>query len=53
MGNAAVEALIENKTNVMIGIINKKLAFTSFEKSIKHNKRLNMDLLNLAETLSY
>jgi 6-phosphofructokinase 1 len=53
MGNTAVEALIEGKTNVMIGIINKKLAFTSFEKSIKHNKKLNMDLLNLAETLSY
>jgi 6-phosphofructokinase 1 len=53
MGNAAVEALINNKTNVMVGIIDKEIAYTSFEKSIKHNNKLNIDLLNLVETLSF
>lgn len=53
MGNAAVEALINNKTNVMIGIVNNKIAYTPFQKSIKHNNKINIDLLNLAETLSY
>jgi 6-phosphofructokinase 1 len=53
MGNAAVEALIDNKTNIMVGILNNKIAYTSFEKSIKHNNKINIDLLDLAEILSY
>lgn len=52
LGNAAVNALIENKTNLMVGLINRKIAFTPFEKAIKHHQKLNTDLLNLAEILS-
>jgi len=52
LGNAAVNALIEGKTNVMIGVVNKNIAFTPFEKAIKHNQKINMDLLTLAEILS-
>lgn len=53
MGSAAVNALIENRSDVMIGIINKQIAYTPFDKSIKHHNKLNKNLLDLAETLSY
>jgi 6-phosphofructokinase 1 len=52
LGNAAVNALLNNKTNVMVGIINKEIVHTPFEKSIKHNSKLNKNLLGLAEILS-
>ena len=52
MGNAAVDALLEGKDNVMIGVIDKKIAYTSFDKAIKCNTKLNKDLLHLAEVLS-
>ena len=52
LGNAAVNALIAGQINVMIGIINKNIAFTPFEKAIKHNQKINMDLLTLAEILA-
>lgn len=53
LGNAAVNALLANKTNVMVGLIDKKIAFTPFEKAIKHHQEINKDLLELAEILSY
>ncbi len=52
MGNAAVNALVENKMNVMVGIIDKNIVYTPFEKSIKHNNKLNKSLLELSEILS-
>lgn len=52
MGFAAVEALMENKTNVMIGIINKKIAYTPFENAVKHTQHLDPDLIRMLEILS-
>lgn len=52
MGNAAVNALMQQKTNVMIGIVDKKVIYTPFEKAIKHHQKINKDLLELAEILS-
>ncbi len=52
MGNAAVNSLLEGKSNVMIGIVNKEVIYTSFENAIKHHDKLNMNLMNLAEVLS-
>ncbi len=52
LGNAAVNALLNKKTNVMIGIVNKEIVFTPFEKAIKHHIRINKELINLAEILS-
>lgn len=52
LGNSAVNALLANKTNVMVGLVDKKIAFTPFEKAIKHHQEINMNLLNLAEVLS-
>lgn len=52
MGVAAVQGLLEGKRNVMVGIINKQIEFTSFEKSIKHHRKIDKTLLDLAEILS-
>ncbi len=52
LGNAAVNALLENKTNLMVGVIDKKIAYTPFEKAIKHHQKINTNLLTLAEILS-
>ncbi|MGB3949093.1 MAG: 6-phosphofructokinase [Bacteroidia bacterium] len=52
MGFAAVEALLEGKKNVMIGIINKKIAYTPFQNAVKHTQRLNPDLIRMLEILS-
>ena len=52
MGNAAVESLLNGYSNVMIGIVDKKIRYTPFEKSIKHNDKLNHELLDLAQILS-
>lgn len=53
LGNAAVDALLANKTNLMIGVVNKQISYTPFSKAIKHHQKLNTDLLDLAEILSY
>ena len=52
LGNAAVNALMEGKTNLMVGVVNKKIEYTPFDKAIKHHQTINMDLLKLAEVLS-
>lgn len=52
MGFAAVEALLEGKKNVMIGIVNKKIAYTPFGNAVKHTQRLDPDLIRMLEILS-
>ncbi len=52
MGFAAVEALMQGKKNVMVGIIDKNILFTPFEKAIKHIQELNPDLIRMVNILS-
>src|SRR5690554_1040159 len=52
LGNAAVEALLSGRKNEMVGIVNRKIVYTSFEKAIKHHQKLNQELLDLADVLS-
>lgn len=52
MGFAAVEALIEGKKNVMIGIVDKNIQFTPFENAIKHIQELDRDLMRMVGILS-
>jgi len=52
MGWAAVEALLEGKRGVMVGIVNKAFAYTPFEKSIKHHLTIDPVLLEIAGILS-
>ncbi len=52
MGFAAVNALLDGKDNVMVGIVNKEVIYTPFEQAIKHHQEINKNLLDLAEVLS-
>jgi 6-phosphofructokinase 1 len=52
MGYSAVQALLEGKRNVMVGIINKEICFTPFVNAIKHIEELNPDLINMMEILA-
>lgn len=52
MGFSAVEALMEGKKSVMIGIINNKIAYTPFENAVKHINELHPDLLRMMKILA-
>ncbi|MCD6069156.1 MAG: pfkA [Bacteroidetes bacterium] len=52
MGYAAVQALLEGKKNVMVGIVNKEICHTPFSQAIKHIEELNPELLKMMEILS-
>ena len=52
MGYSAVQALLEGKKNVMVGIINKEISFTPFSNAIKHIEELNPELINMMGILA-
>lgn len=52
MGYNAVKALLEGKHLVMIGIIDKRVVYTPFEKATKHIQELNEELVKMLEILS-
>lgn len=52
LGVAAVEALLDGKTNIMVGIIHKDFSYIPFEKAIKHHERINPALLEMIQILS-
>ncbi len=52
IGVAAVEALLEGKTNVACGILNNEIAFTPFEDAIHKRKDINPQLLKLMDVLN-
>ena len=52
MGAAAIEALLEDPRNVMIGIRNDEIVYVPFSKAIKNDKPINRELLNTLRRLS-
>ena len=52
MGVAAVEALLEGSTGVMIGITNNQISKVDLDKAIKMNNDINEELLKVAEITS-
>ena len=52
MGAAAVDALLEDQRNVMIGIRNDEIVYGPFSKAIKNDKPINRELLNTLRRLS-
>lgn len=52
LGFGAVEALLEKKSGVMIGLRNNNPAFISFREAIAKQKPLNKDLLRMAHILA-
>ncbi|MBT8316582.1 MAG: 6-phosphofructokinase [Lutibacter sp.] len=52
LGVAAVEALLDKSTGVMIGITENKISKVELEKAIKMNNDINKELLKVAEITS-
>jgi 6-phosphofructokinase 1 len=52
IGYNAVKGLMEGHRNEMVGIINKQVHYTSFEKTVKHHKTLKKDLEELIQILN-
>ena len=52
MGAAAIEALLEDQRNVMIGIRNDEIVYVPFSKAIKNDKPIKCELLTTLRTLS-
>jgi len=52
LGLGAVEALLEGKTNMMVGIVNDQLTYTPFHDAINKKKPFNKDLIKMVNILS-
>jgi 6-phosphofructokinase 1 len=52
MGMFAVESLVKGIKGVMVGIVNKQVEYTPFEKAVKHLEKPHAHLLHMMEVLS-
>lgn len=52
LGIAAIEAIITKKTNIVVGITNTKIQYTSFHDSINKEKKISEDWLKMLRILS-
>ena len=52
LGAAAVVALLDDQKSIMVGIMNREIVHVPFNKTIKHTKNLNSELLALVRVLS-
>lgn len=52
MGAAAIDALLDDQRNVMIGIRDDQSEYVPFNKAIKNDKPINRELLNTLRILS-
>ena len=52
LGAAAIDALIEDQRNVMIGVRNDEIVYVPFSKAIKNDKPIPRDLIDTLRRLS-
>lgn len=52
LGFGAVEAVLAGQRNVMVGVINNKIAYTSFDDAISKEKPLDSQLMRMAAILA-
>jgi len=52
LGLAAVEALINNEQNLMVGIVNQHISKIPFDKATKHHQEINSELLHVLDVLA-
>lgn len=52
MGVASIQALMEGQRNVMIGIENDQIVYVPFTKTIKNDKPIDRELVNVLHELS-
>ncbi len=52
LGVAAIDALLDDQRSVMIGMINRQIAYVPFTQTIKHHKTIDQTLLDLVDVLN-
>jgi 6-phosphofructokinase 1 len=52
MGLYAVEALIEGKSNIMVGVKSEEIIFTPLQKAIKGKSEIDKDLIRVSDILT-
>jgi 6-phosphofructokinase 1 len=52
MGVKAVESLLEGKSNLMVGLLNDKIAVTPLEKAIKGQSKINKELIRVSDIMT-
>lgn len=52
LGVGAVDALLNGKTNVMIGIVHNKVTLVPFSEAIKGNNQIDEELIRVADIIS-
>lgn len=52
MGYAAVDALLNGTTNVMVGIVNNKIQFTPLDKAVKAKQKIDPEWLKIVKILA-
>jgi 6-phosphofructokinase 1 len=52
MGVKAVESLLEGKSNLMVGLLNDKIAVTPLEKAIKGQSKMNKELIRVSDIMT-
>ena len=52
MGVKAVESLLDGKSNLMVGLINDKIAVTPLGKAIKGQSKINKELIRVSDIMT-
>lgn len=52
MGYAAVDALLNGTSNVMVGIVNNKIQFTPLDKAVKAKQKIDPEWLKIVKILA-
>ncbi|EAQ41708.1 6-phosphofructokinase [Polaribacter sp. MED152] len=52
MGVKAVESLLEGQSNLMVGLLNEKMAVTPLDKAIKGQSKINKELIRVSDIMS-
>ena len=52
LGVAAVEGLLDGKSNIMVGVLNNHVESTPLSRAIKEHNKINKNLLRVAEIMS-
>lgn len=52
MGYAAIQALLEDQRNIMVGVRNEEIVYVPFSKAIKKEKPINPEIVKLLKVLS-
>ncbi len=52
MGAKAVELLLDNKTNLMVGITNNKMKAVDLELAVKEHHKMSDEILRISEIMS-